>query len=466
MNRACLMLPLVITTCHVIATVAHAAGKEQNSVEVLRKNVRVDHGFAVSKQRFTLGMPEGQHKTLVDLWEPGLVLRWSPRSLLDVDCFRNVDLIRPSEELKIVPKVPPDWHRSYHRIGNAPLLAMRYQGAGGQLLLESQGGVDADLVKMVLSSADGKPLRLDIGIRSVNAQCRESPALIRQDKSLLCLAVGDLSWKRFSVPPDGLHSGLEIALFAGKDSRTVWLAIPHRANARDMATYRARDWAATWDQGLNAWQQTLARAVRFSIPDADVAEAYYACLADQFILREPIRGGIGFLCGTDGYRCVNAYETDVHVQAMLRAGYSQEAWRAAEVFLPLQNRNGCWTDYTPWLPKFWYLHGNMPMMYNELHHFSGDKQRMAAIYPRLVRLARWSEGERAKSKSWSPSDPRYGLMPPGEGDSGLERDLPPEAKKNVFFPHNAGNVTGLRVTAELAREFGTKEERAGVGRGL
>jgi hypothetical protein len=96
------MLPLVITTCHVIATVAHAAGKEQNSVEVLRKNVRVDHGFAVSKQRFTLGMPEGQHKTLVDLWEPGLVLRWSPRSLLDVDCFRNVDLIRPSEELKMV----------------------------------------------------------------------------------------------------------------------------------------------------------------------------------------------------------------------------------------------------------------------------------------------------------------------------------------------------------------------------
>ena len=23
-------------------------------------------------------------------------------------------------------------------------------------------------------------------------------------------------------------------------------------------------------------------------------------------------------------------------------------------------------------------------------------------------------------------------MPPGEGDSGLERDLPPQAKKNVF----------------------------------
>ena len=85
----------------------------------------------------------------------------------------------------------------------------------------------------------------------------------------------------------------------------------------------------------------------------------------------------------------------MHVQAMLRAGYFQEAWQAAEVFLPLQNSNGCWTDYTPWLPKFWYLHGNMPMMYNELYRFTGDKQRLAAIYHRLVRLARWSEGERA-----------------------------------------------------------------------
>ena len=160
---------------------------------------------------------------------------------------------------------------------------MRYQGAKGQLLLETQGGVDADLVRIVLTSAEGKRLRLDIDIHSANARCRENLALIREDKSLLCLVAGDLSWKRFGVSPDGLHSGLQLALFAGKDSRTVWLVIPHCADAWDMATYRARDWAVTWDRGLKAWQQTLARAVRFSIPDADVAEAYYACLADQFI---------------------------------------------------------------------------------------------------------------------------------------------------------------------------------------
>lgn len=57
-------------------------------------NPRATHAFAVSKQRFTLGMPEGSRKTLVDLWEPGLVLRWSTQKLLDVDCFKRPSGLR------------------------------------------------------------------------------------------------------------------------------------------------------------------------------------------------------------------------------------------------------------------------------------------------------------------------------------------------------------------------------------
>lgn len=209
---------------------------------------------------------------------------------------------------------------------------------------------------------------------------------------------------------------------------------------------------------------SCSSAVRFFIPDAAVANAYYSCLADQFILREPVHGGIGFLCGTDAYRCVNAFETDAHVQAMSRAGYFEEAWHVTDIFPPRQNANGCWTDYTPWNTRFWYVNGDMPMMYESLYRFTQDKKRMAEIYPRLVRLARWCERQRAISKSFPHDDARYGLMPPGDGDSGVERDLPPADKTNVFFPHNTGNVTGLRITAELAREFGTPEEAAELQR--
>ena len=141
-----------------------ACAGESNEV-----NPRVTHAFAVSKQRFTLGMPEGSRKTLVDLWEPGLVLRWSTQKLLDVDCFKY-SLVKPSEELKIVPNLPAGWQRSYRRIANAPILAMEYQGPEGRLLLEAVGGAEADMVKMTLCSADGHPFRLGIVLESPNGQ--------------------------------------------------------------------------------------------------------------------------------------------------------------------------------------------------------------------------------------------------------------------------------------------------------
>ncbi len=423
-------------------------------------NLSVTHAFAVSKQRFTLGMPEGSRKTLVDLWEPGLVLRWSTQKLLDEDCFK-FSLVKPSEELKIVPNLPTGWQRSYRRIANAPILAMEYQGPEGRLLLEAVGGIEADIVKMTLRSAEGKPFGLGIVIESPNAQIVHDIGLLRMDKSLFCAAVGQFTVEK--CHPLGTNNfSIEITLSATKDPHVVWLAIPHHGSVQDTTVYNERKCSEAWDQGVQAWQQLLGRAPRFMIPDQAVADAYHSCLADQFILREPVRGGIGFLCGTDIYRCVNAFETDAHVQAMLGAGYFEEAWRATEIFPPVQNANGCWTDYTPWNTRFWYANGNMSLMYETLYRFTHDKKRMADIYPRLIRLARWCEGERAKSKSLPQEDPRYGLMPPGDGDGGLENDLPDA--KNVFFPHNAGNVMGLRITAELAKELGTPEEAAELQR--
>ena len=340
---------------------------------------------------------------------------------------------------------------------------MEYQGPEGRLLLEAVGGAEADIVKMTLRSAGGKPLSLGVVLESPNAQIVSDSGLLRTDKSLFCAVAGKFTAQR--CHPFGYGSyGLEITCQAAKDAQVLWLAIPHRGNVRDAAAFSEKRCAEAWDQGVRAWRQVLDRAARFVIPDADVADAYYSCLADQFILREPVRGGIGFLCGTDAYRCVNAFETDVHVQAILRAGFFEEAWRATDIFPPRQNVNGCWSDYTPWNTQFWYVNGDMPMMYEALYRFTHDKKRMAEIYPRLVRLARWCEGQRAKSKALPLEYPRYGLMPAGDGDSGVERDLPPAEKKNVFFPHNAGNVTGLRITAELAKEFGTGDEAAELQR--
>jgi len=425
----------------------------QNSIHLTPH--RLDHRYAVYPQRFTLGMPNGRRKTLVNLWEPGLVLHWSNRSLADIaDAFVNVGLINPTDRLEVIPDLPPGWQRSYRRKKDLPILEMNYTGPDGQLCLEALGGHDADLVRITAS----QPMTLTL--RSNMSVCRTSlPALHRQDNTVFCLVTGATSWAPSMIG----QWQLRISVPACDEHHAAWIVIPHATNVTDIAAWQTRDWSAEWHASEQAWDATLQHAVRFTTPDADILHAYYSCLADQFILREPLAdGNIGFLCGTDPYRAVNAYEIDVHVHALLRAGYAEEAWQAAEVLLTQQRENGRWENYSPWMSTFWFVNGDIPLLFAELYYFTGNRERMAGLWPRLVRLARWIEGERSKTKALPPTDPRHGLMPPGVGDSGICRDLHQWQQKgphHVFFGQNMGNVGGLRVIADLANEFGSPAEQ-------
>lgn len=421
------------------------------------KTRTLDHRYAVYHQRFTLGMPEGKRKTLVDLWEPGLALRWSNRSLVDVDAFQTIGLLAATDRLEVIPDLPPGWQRVYQRAGSLPILEMEYRGAEGRLRIEALGGQDADLVKMTVET-DDHPLTLSLTIRSNVATCHtDHPMLQRSDNSFLCFVTGAADCARSWITQWQLRITLPAT------GQPVWLIIPHATDITDLSTWQARDWAEEWRRGEQAWRALLGRAVRFIAPDAKMLQAYYACLADQFILREPLADGqLGFLCGTDIYRAINAYEIDVHVHALLRAGYYDEAWQAAEVLLSQQRADGRWENYSPWMTTFWFVNGDIPLLFHAWYRFTGDRRRMAEIWPQLVKLARWIEQERSKSKHLPSDDPRYGLLPPGVGDSGICRDLhlgQDKGPHHVFLPQNAGSVGGLRVIAELAREFGTDAEQ-------
>lgn len=422
----------------------------------------LDHRYAVYQQRLTLGMQDSGRKTLVDLWEPGLVLRWSPRTLADTDAFKLIGQLLATERVEIIPDLPSCWQRRYQRLDSLPILVMEYNGDEGDLRIEALGGRDADLVKLTLSATGDAPISIPITVRGSGVTCStEQPLLQYPDSRVYCFAVGATDWARSWI--GDWH--LRFTVASGGQPQTVWLVIPHAADTTTYANWRDRDWAAAWQEEEQAWREQLARAAaRFFTPDTAMLRAYTACLADQFILREPMAdGSIGFLCGTDLYRAVNAYEIDVHVQALLRAGYPDEAWQAAAVLLPQQRANGRWDDFSPWMATFWFVNGSIPLLFSELYRFTGDRVRMAEIWPQLVKLARWVTAERQLTKSLPPDDPRYGLLPLGVGDSGICRDLhlgQAQGPHHVFLPQNAGSVGGLRVIAELAEEFGNAAERA------
>ena len=277
-----------LTVIFAVVSLASLAARTVRGSETPQGNPSVTHAFAVSKQRFTLGMPEGSRKTLVDLWEPGLVLRWTTRSLLDVDALK-AGVGQPNEQLRIVPRIPPHWQARITASGTCPSWRWNTKGPGASCSWKRSEGP----TRISSRSCSGQ----QTGNRSASALfCKVR--MLHATRTSYCYVKTRVCLRGCrECACQHSNAGMEITVSAGKDPRTVWIAIPHRAEVKDIAAYRARNWAEAWGRAVEAWRQVLARAVRFSIPDAKVADAYYSCLADQFILREPIRAAWAFFAG-------------------------------------------------------------------------------------------------------------------------------------------------------------------------
>lgn len=449
------------------------------------ENLRIDHRYAVHPQRLTLSEPNGRTKVLVDLWEPGLVLRWSEECLADRDCFANIQLIAPDKVLAVQPNLPAGWKRTYARENCYPILRMQYEGVEGALTIRAADIRDAVLIHVVLDTTAGIEVTAKIEVLpyfpapGVAEGQKPKSSVVKQP-----VLSGDDAAARV-LPGDGgtpfclVQSGpgscrsiwshtfgriLDVSLDSSSGSSEAWIVAPH-ASCKDPLAWLEADCGTEWGKAVQQWDEQLTQSVRFLCPDADVLDAYRACLADQFVFREPIDdGAIGFICGTDPYRVVCALEIDAHVRALLAAGYWDEARDAIRPLLSRQQDDGRWENAAPWVSTFWYIHASYALMLSDYYKFTRDAEFTRTAFAKLLRLARWSEAERSKSKTRELDDPYFGLMPPGVGDGGLDRDLlmrageDKDSAHDAFFAHNTGNVAMLRIAAELAREFGHREE--------
>ncbi len=80
-----------------------------------------------------------------------------------------------------------------------------------------------------------------------------------------------------------------------------------------------------------------------------MSNAYLACLADLFIMREPMLGGyIGGVPGTEVYRAGNSCEAAIVAVALDQHGLHNEAVAGYKVSLDIQEPDGNWNDYKGW----------------------------------------------------------------------------------------------------------------------
>ena len=138
----------------------------------------------------------------------------------------------------------------------------------------------------------------------------------------------------------------------------AWLVRPYKDYEDDVAALRKKDWGGEFESAEKEWVDLLDRASRVD-PRSGVRDAFYACLADLFIMREPIaRGYIATVPGTEVYRSApNPFETAIVAVALDQVGLHDLAELGYRVDLDIQEPDGDWTEKKYWSHLMWGASG-------------------------------------------------------------------------------------------------------------
>jgi len=435
---------------------------------------KVDFSYAFGMpHRLTVALPDSSDKTLLDVRPDCLSMSWS------YDDLRHTPLasylaVRTSWYMNVWPELDgkklPSTH--YGRAENSlPVLDINFEGDHGSVKLETVGGKTAAITKIELINNDVSEHQFSL-VSDVNG-FGEVPGYVEKKLATdyILAGWGDAA-DRVLVLGIGaqefpVHGNNSIALkwtLAPGQSRIGWLIRPYRGYEADIAKLRTQDWSRQFQDSKRVWQDLLSRAVRIQIPDDGVANAYYAGLADIFIMREPVADGyIAGVPGTEMYRAAEPYEPGIAAIALDQAGLHDDARNGYQMCLDQQGVNGDWADPKGWGHRFWASSGFKAWVIMEHYKLTNDKKYLKQCYPRMLASSRFQELQRTKTRMLENGNRplTYGLMPRGVGDCGLDAG---DGWYGVFYPHNIWSVYGDKMTLEAARFLGKSKDIAELER--
>ena len=225
---------------------------------------------------------------------------------------------------------------------------------------------------------------------------------------------------------------------------------------------RQRDWAGEFAEARATWHKLVERAARLELADEGVRRAYYAAIADIFIMREPVPGDyLATLPGTELYRGANPIEAAIAGVVLDQAGLPVEALEGYRLSLDTQNFDGSWSEPQGWMRTFWGSGGFKSWFVMEHYRMTRDRGFLASVFPRMLANSRWQEHARQRTRVLeNGAKPlNYGLLPRGMGDGGLKNE---DSLYGVFLPHNIWATYADQLTAEAATELGRTAEAAEV----
>ncbi len=427
----------------------------------------VDFSYTfATPHRLTVAMPDSKDKTLLDASAGTLRMAWSYD---DLGQFPLFSFLTPITRWEMVFTATIDgekltdctWTRAE---GHLPVLDYAYRGAAGTVRAEIAGGASAAITRVTLTNTTAQSHQFTLTCEKpgnwagmnpgwvdaeMTANVLEAGWLDRADRVLvLCLGADAYPARSATV----INAVWDIP--AG-ETRTGWFVRPYMAYADNIAELSAADWSSAYEAALTVWRALLARSMPMHIPDVGVRHGYLACLADLYVMREPLPDGhIVGTPGTEGYRAPNSYEAGIMAIALDQVGLHVDSLRGYDLPLMLQEANGDWTEPKGWGHLMWGAAGFKSWVVMQHYLLTRDRQYLESVYPRMLASSRWLESMRAKTRH-SPDPLVRGLMPRGMGDCGLKDG---DDLYGVFIPHNIWAVYADKMTLQAAHLLGKADD--------
>ena len=439
----------------------------------LAASAQVDFSYSfATPHRITVALPDSNDKTLLDVDATGLRVGWSYESLrtLPQQAFITPPAnwaVRLTPALNGQPFPKTAWTRLEAVL---PALENTYSADTASMKIEGIGGKTATLFRLTMTNSGNADADFGLVCDSQRGFFGYNPAYVNDFRDPDCLLAGwgDRADRVIVIAPgadryeiNGATSLRPVWKVPAGQTRTGWLVRPYRAYVEDkpsLAGLRETCWQTEYDAALAEWRELLARMVCIELPDPGVRNAFYAGLADLFIMREPMQDGrVAATPGTDGYRAGNPAEAGILAVALDQVGLHREAGDGYQMCLEQQSEDGNWACPKGWGHLFWGTSGFKTWTAMEHYRLTGDKDYLEQVYPRMLASSRFQEQMRARTRVMVDGQKplTYGLMPRGMGDCGLKDG---DDLYGVFLPHNMWAVYADSVALGAAKILGRDKD--------
>lgn len=260
----------------------------------------------------------------------------------------------------------------------------------------------------------------------------------------------------FGIKPNSMKKITSHYTLMPGEKKTGYLFMPYEMYFEDLNKIDKIDFEWEMAEALAEWEALLGKGTEIRIADEDLMHCYRACIADLFVMREPIGEYKGISCGTRFYRSANSGESLESTVLLETVGYGEEMLSDYPMYWSGQDKDGCWVTGKGWEHEVWGLIFNKTNSIMEHYYITRDIAFLEKQYRRMYASAVFNYNARNSTKSSAIPSER-GLMPRGMGDCGMMNN---GDYYGVFYPHNCLAVAADGQVLEAAKILGKTEDIA------